>query len=556
MWGWLAAAAGAVAVARDGGALPVLAAAVLGLSLVGRRLPLPIRARLAQWVGLSAGLPALGVLWAGETPRVALATLLFALLLARLLAPSGDIRGIVWLAGLLLAASTAGDAGWWVAAGFWSLAAIGALAKGPIGVAGPWFAVLCVAASLWSVAPRRELPPPEVNAVGFADVLTPGRPPVGNRIDAEELRVMGPADWKGPLYLRGAALAEFDGANWRAESGVWAEPPTVGDGETFQVSALRPSAALFTVGTATGVTVTADTYRDAEHALVVDTPVKHWQFSAHPPFGEGAVVDAEPPATRHLAVPAGLVASLSSLVAPSDLPDAARVAWISSHFSGFRWSLLAPAEQPADVVDFLTRSREGHCAWFASGFAVLARASGVPARVVTGYRAVPESPGVWVARGADAHAWVEVWLDGKGWTVVDATPAVPDVPAPEPAAPDLAERAGVVLIVAAAALAAWLGTRRRRAQARRPVDSTEIGRLWGTVVRRLEAGGWRVSPDVPAWTSARIVARRASDAEAAEALCELALLWSAVRWGGRDEAEVMGEARRLAAVAGRLGAVG
>ncbi|HHQ14032.1 MAG TPA: DUF4129 domain-containing protein, partial [Chromatiales bacterium] len=57
--------------------------------------------------------------------------------------------------------------------------------------------------------------------------------------------------------------------------------------------------------------------------------------------------------------------------------------------------------------------------------AVLARAAGIPARVVTGYQGGELNPlgNYWIVRQADAHAWVEVWLDGH-WERIDPTAAV------------------------------------------------------------------------------------------------------------------------------------
>ena len=54
---------------------------------------------------------------------------------------------------------------------------------------------------------------------------------------------------------------------------------------------------------------------------------------------------------------------------------------------------------------------------------LLTRAGGVPARVVTGYAGGYFNPvgAYWVVRNSDAHAWAEVWLDGRGWLRVDPT---------------------------------------------------------------------------------------------------------------------------------------
>jgi transglutaminase-like putative cysteine protease len=76
------------------------------------------------------------------------------------------------------------------------------------------------------------------------------------------------------------------------------------------------------------------------------------------------------------------------------------------------------------VVDFLFLERSGHCEYFASALALLARGAGVPTRLVMGYRVTEHSPfGYFVVRERNAHSWVEAWLPGVGWTTHDATPA-------------------------------------------------------------------------------------------------------------------------------------
>jgi protein-glutamine gamma-glutamyltransferase len=57
------------------------------------------------------------------------------------------------------------------------------------------------------------------------------------------------------------------------------------------------------------------------------------------------------------------------------------------------------------------------------------RALGVPARVVTGYQGGELNPvdGFVTVRQSDAHAWSEVWLEGRGWLRVDPTAVVAPV---------------------------------------------------------------------------------------------------------------------------------
>lgn len=92
----------------------------------------------------------------------------------------------------------------------------------------------------------------------------------------------------------------------------------------------------------------------------------------------------------------------------------------------FTYSLDPPLLGADPVDDFLFSSRIGFCEHFASSFALLMRAAGIPARVVAGFQG-----GYWNQVGgyltvlrSDAHAWTELWLEGEGWVRVDPTAAV------------------------------------------------------------------------------------------------------------------------------------
>jgi transglutaminase-like putative cysteine protease len=88
---------------------------------------------------------------------------------------------------------------------------------------------------------------------------------------------------------------------------------------------------------------------------------------------------------------------------------------------------LTPPRLAADSVDgFLFDSKRGFCGHYASALATLARAAGIPARVVTGYQGGTYNrfADYWILRQSDAHAWTEVWIDGRGWLRVDPTAAV------------------------------------------------------------------------------------------------------------------------------------
>ncbi|MFM2166437.1 MAG: hypothetical protein RIS79_808 [Verrucomicrobiota bacterium] len=96
--------------------------------------------------------------------------------------------------------------------------------------------------------------------------------------------------------------------------------------------------------------------------------------------------------------------------------------------NGFQYT-LTPDEYgngPDGLKDFLFRGKNGFCEHFAASFATLMRIAGVPSRVVIGFLGGEYSArtGQMIVRQSDAHAWVEVWLEGTGWTRVDPTAAL------------------------------------------------------------------------------------------------------------------------------------
>ncbi len=76
------------------------------------------------------------------------------------------------------------------------------------------------------------------------------------------------------------------------------------------------------------------------------------------------------------------------------------------------------------LEDFLFKYRYGNCEYFASAMAVMLRVAGIPSRLVGGYRGgyYNEMGGYYIIPQRNAHVWVEVYLDHKGWVRVDPTP--------------------------------------------------------------------------------------------------------------------------------------
>lgn len=112
----------------------------------------------------------------------------------------------------------------------------------------------------------------------------------------------------------------------------------------------------------------------------------------------------------------------SDAVTPYDRAIALR-----DFFTGgaFTYDLDVPASSSNRAMEEFLEIRRGFCQQFAGTYAAMARAIGLPARVVVGF-----NPGTYDAAAsrfrvtdADAHAWAEVWLAGVGWTLMEPTPA-------------------------------------------------------------------------------------------------------------------------------------
>ncbi len=129
----------------------------------------------------------------------------------------------------------------------------------------------------------------------------------------------------------------------------------------------------------------------------------------------------------------------SALVLPPGNPRALAAQWaglapaerVASALKLFRGAPFAYTLEPEplrgeQIDDFLFRTHRGFCEHYAGSFVFLMRAAGVPARVVVGYQGgeVNAVSGDLIVRQSDAHAWAEVWLQGRGWVRVDPTAAV------------------------------------------------------------------------------------------------------------------------------------
>lgn len=137
-------------------------------------------------------------------------------------------------------------------------------------------------------------------------------------------------------------------------------------------------------------------------------------------------------------VPDRVLALARDLTATEPTPYDQAVA-IESYLRTFSYTLdvhLPPPDR--DAADyFLFDLKQGHCDYFATAMAVLARAAGLPARLVMGYASgtYDANSARFIVTKADAHAWVEVYFPGYGWVEFEPTASRPPIERPAESGP-------------------------------------------------------------------------------------------------------------------------
>lgn len=139
---------------------------------------------------------------------------------------------------------------------------------------------------------------------------------------------------------------------------------------------------------------------------------------------------------RYLDLPADLPdrvrALAANLTATAPTPYDRAVA-LEQYLRAFPYTLDVPTPPgDSDVVDyFLFDLQQGYCDYYASAMVVLARAAGLPARLVVGYFTGTAQPTEgtmrYVVTEADAHSWPELYFPGLGWLEFEPTSGRPAI---------------------------------------------------------------------------------------------------------------------------------
>lgn len=127
-------------------------------------------------------------------------------------------------------------------------------------------------------------------------------------------------------------------------------------------------------------------------------------------------------------VPERVLALARELTASKSNPYDRAVA-IQTYLRQFPYTLEVPAPPAGrDVADyFLFDLKQGYCDYYATTMVVLARAAGLPARLVIGYAngTYDRERAVYIVTENYAHSWVEVYFADIGWVEFEPTASLP-----------------------------------------------------------------------------------------------------------------------------------
>ncbi len=233
-------------------------------------------------------------------------------------------------------------------------------------------------------------------------------------------------------YWRGPVLHEFDGRTWRRTEPGAAHPASLvfaGPAYRYTVS-LEPNQQhwIFVLDWPAGWNV-ASGFLTADYMLLRPNPILQPLDVTATSYGRASAAEPLDAATRRrdLQLPPQANPRTTRLAQelrrahPEDL-DLVGAVLDMFRREAFFYTLRPPRLGDDSVDAFLFDSRRGFCGHYASAFAVLMRAAGIPARVVTGYQGGTYNrfAGYWILRQSDAHAWDEIWV-GQGWRRIDPT---------------------------------------------------------------------------------------------------------------------------------------
>lgn len=269
----------------------------------------------------------------------------------------------------------------------------------------------------------------QMNPGSFAEMALSEEPVF--RADFPEGNKPGPLD----LYWRVAVFSECQGLAWRRDGNVRdiSYRPRLSGERIVQRILMEPHAEQWVYALDRPEAGDQRTYMGPGNVLMLNTPGqdRRTPIRVVSRLSNDAVPLSAESRERLTEVPADLGPRTRRLVAnwlsanPQPRSVVARALRMFRE-ENFRYTLSPGTYASNDLDEFLFDRRLGFCEHFSASFATMMRLAGIPARVIGGYHGGEQNRiGDFILiKQADAHAWVEVWLENEGWVRFDPANSV------------------------------------------------------------------------------------------------------------------------------------
>ena len=262
---------------------------------------------------------------------------------------------------------------------------------------------------------------------GYSELVEPGSQ--GSIAESRTLafRAEMPRQSQSQLYWRGTVFNRTDGIRWtRGNQIPYENPETKGQAVT-QIIYPEPSDSNTLIALDRPVALAMYRVKRSPDGVfeLIGNPANRFNYKAD--SSSGVITRLNPVDKQYyLQLPSQLsprITALAAQIAAKGEGYRSRIDLLENYFrdGAFRYSTRDLATGDKAIERFLFEKKQGHCEFFASSFALLLRAAGVPCRLVGGYLAGEYNQllGYYLVTADKAHVWVEAYIEGSGWVRID-----------------------------------------------------------------------------------------------------------------------------------------
>lgn len=284
------------------------------------------------------------------------------------------------------------------------------------------------------ILPRTQLPlwsfltPAATHSTGYSDTVEPGSQSSVTPVASLAFRAEMPRSDQSRIYWRCTVFNRTDGVKWSRTSDIPSEQLVQGQKKFTHTIYPEPAGIRPLIGLDRPLAISVSRVQQSPDGVFQLPGAQSKRINYQVVSLRADIVQIRPLSNKqfYLQIPTDIpqrIRNLGRQIAAHNSSDAEKLHALESFFlaNNFRYSTKGLPTGSHPLEQFIFDKRVGHCEFFASSFALLLRAAGVPCRLVGGYLGGEYNTlgGYYSVTDDKAHVWVEVYLDGQGWQRVD-----------------------------------------------------------------------------------------------------------------------------------------